>query len=49
MRIYGQVRLGVTAEINAASTILIALVAAAVVTATLLSKRATARPERPAH
>jgi putrescine transport system permease protein len=49
MRIYGQVRLGVTPEINAASTILIALVAAAVVTATLLSKRATARSERPAH
>jgi putrescine transport system permease protein len=49
MRIYGQVRLGVTPEINAASTILIALVAAAVVAATLLSKRATARPERPVH
>jgi putrescine transport system permease protein len=39
MRIYSQVRLGVTPEINAASTILIALVAAAVIAATLIMRR----------
>ena len=49
MRIYGQVRLGVTPEINAASTILIALVASGVIVATLASKRAALRAERPAH
>lgn len=38
MRIYSAVRLGVTPEINAASTILIALVTLAVVTASLLLK-----------
>lgn len=38
MRIYSQVRLGVTPEINAISTILIGVVAAAVVLATALSK-----------
>ena len=46
MRIYSQVRLGVTPEINAASTILIGLVAVGVVTATLLTKRAALRRER---
>lgn len=45
MRIYSQVRLGVTPEINAASTILIGLVAVGVVTATLLTKRAALRRE----
>ena len=39
MRIYSQVRLGVTPEINAASTILIALVALVVVLSSLLGKR----------
>jgi putrescine transport system permease protein len=39
MRIYSQVRLGVTPEINAASTILIALVTVAVTAATLAAKR----------
>jgi putrescine transport system permease protein len=43
MRIYGQVRLGVTPEINAASTILIGVVALGVTTATLLTKRSLAR------
>lgn len=39
MRIYSQVRLGVTPEINAASTILIAIVATGVISAGLLAKR----------
>jgi putrescine transport system permease protein len=39
MRIYSAVRLGVTPEINAACTILIVIVAMAVVTASLLVKR----------
>ena len=39
MKIYSQVRLGVTPEINAVSTILIGLVAIGVVTATLINKR----------
>jgi putrescine transport system permease protein len=39
MRIYGQVRLGVTPEINAASTILIVLVTIAVIVATLALRR----------
>ena len=43
MRIYSQVRLGVTPEINAASTILIALVTIAVIAATLAGKRAALR------
>ena len=38
MRIYGQVRLGVTPEINAAATILIGVVAAGVMTASLVRK-----------
>jgi putrescine transport system permease protein len=49
MRIYGQVRLGVTPEINAASAILVGMVAVGVIAATLISKRAALRPERPAH
>ena len=40
MRIYSQVRLGVTPEINAASTLLIGFVTAGVVAAALLTKRA---------
>ena len=43
MRIYSQVRLGVTPEINAASTILIGLVTLAVIAATVTTKRATLR------
>ena len=39
MRIYSQVRLGVTPEINAASAILIGLVATAVVIATIVMRR----------
>ncbi len=39
MKIYSQVRLGVTPEINAASTILVAIVAVGVIAASLLSKR----------
>ncbi|MFN0262517.1 ABC transporter permease [Tepidamorphus sp. 3E244] len=39
MKIYSQVRLGVTPEINAVCTILIALVTIGVVTASLVSKR----------
>lgn len=44
MRIYGQVRLGVTPEINAASTILISLVTVGVLAATLIGKRALLKP-----
>ena len=47
MRIYSQVRLGVTPEINAASTILIGLVTLAVITATLATKRTTLHSPEP--
>lgn len=40
MRIYGQVRLGVTPEVNAAATLLIGFVAVAVIAASLVRKRA---------
>ena len=40
MRLYGQIRLGVTPEINAASTLLLVLVTGIVVAASLLAKRA---------
>ncbi len=43
MRIYSQVRLGITPEINAISTILIAVVALGVITASLIQKRQFAR------
>lgn len=43
MRIYSQVRLGVTPEINAISTIMIAFVAVGVIAASLLQKRALLR------
>ena len=46
MKIYSQVRLGVTPEINAVSTILIGLVATGVVVASLLAKQQQARQER---
>jgi len=45
MRLYGQVRLGVTPEINAASTLLVALVTVVVLAASLLARRA--RPNAP--
>ncbi|MGE4371513.1 MAG: ABC transporter permease [Xanthobacter sp.] len=43
MRIYSQVRFGVTPEINAVSTILISVVTVVVLTATIMSKRTTNR------
>jgi putrescine transport system permease protein len=48
IRIYSQVRLGLSPEVNAASTILIGIVALGVTTATLLSKRAALRRSRDA-
>jgi putrescine transport system permease protein len=49
MRIYSQVRLGLTPEINALSTLLIGFVAVGVTAATLVSKRAALRSRRNAH
>ena len=49
IRIYSAARLGLSPEINAASTILIGIVAAGVTAATILSKRAVLRSERNAH
>lgn len=46
MRIYSQVRLGVTPEINAVCTVLIALVTAGVIIASVINKRAMVRRER---
>jgi putrescine transport system permease protein len=46
MRIYSQVRLGVTPEINAICTILIAVVSVGVIIAGILSKRQIVRRER---
>ncbi|MBM6594292.1 ABC transporter permease [Microvirga pudoricolor] len=48
IRIYSQVRLGLSPEVNAASTILIGIVAVGVLTATLLSKRSLLRSDRTA-
>jgi putrescine transport system permease protein len=45
MRIYSQVRLGVTPEINAVSTILIGIVAVAVLIASAFGKLRPARAE----
>jgi len=39
MKIYSQVRLGVTPEINAACTLMIAVVAAGVIAASIVNKR----------
>ena len=47
MRIYSQVRLGVTPEINAVSTLLIAVVSLGVVAAALLTKRRAGPPAGP--
>jgi putrescine transport system permease protein len=49
IRIYSQVRLGLSPEINAASTILVGIVAFGVVTAALVSKRSALRSRRKAH
>ena len=48
MKIYSQVRLGVTPEINAVCTVLVALVALAVVTASIATKRREIAREREA-
>ena len=48
IRIYSQVRLGLSPEVNAASAILVGFVALGVVTATLLSKRSVLRSQRKA-
>ncbi len=44
MRIYSSVRLGVTPEINAICTVLIAFVTVGVIVAAILQKRSMARP-----
>jgi putrescine transport system permease protein len=49
IRIYSQVRLGLSPEVNAASTILIAIVALGVTLGTVLSKRSALRSERSAY
>ena len=46
MRIYSQVRLGVTPEINAVSTVLIGFVTLGVITATLIQKRRFAEGQK---
>ncbi len=46
IKIFSSVRLGVSPEINALSTILIAIVATGVITASLVSKRAIARRQQ---
>ena len=46
MKIYSQVRLGVTPEINAVCTILVGLVTLGVITATLVNKRREVRKSR---
>ena len=48
IRIYSQVRLGVSPEINAVSTILVGIVAAALVTVALIMKRVALRQGSPA-
>lgn len=49
MKIYSQMRLGVTPEINAVSTILIGIVACGVVIASMMHKRQVRRKERDQH
>jgi putrescine transport system permease protein len=49
IRIYSQVRLGLSPEVNAASTILIGIVAFGVVAAALISKRSVLRSRGDAH
>ena len=48
MKIYSQVRLGVTPEINAVSTVLVGIVATGVIAASLINKRAMVIREREA-
>ena len=45
IKIFSAVRLGVSPEINALSTIMISIVAVGVITASLVTKRAVARRE----
>ncbi|HEY8381060.1 MAG TPA: ABC transporter permease [Microvirga sp.] len=49
IQIYSSVRRGLSPEVNAASTILIGIVAVGVIAATLLSKRSVLKSERNAH
>jgi putrescine transport system permease protein len=49
MKIYSQVRLGVTPEINAVCTILIAIVTTGVVSASIVNKRREVRRLRDEH
>ncbi|MBB3979219.1 putrescine transport system permease protein [Rhizobium azooxidifex] len=49
MKIYSQVRLGVTPEINAACTLLIALVAVGVIIASIVTKRRELQRQRDEH
>ncbi len=46
MKIYSQVRLGVTPEINAACTLMIAVVAAGVIAASVMNKRREVQRQR---
>jgi putrescine transport system permease protein len=46
MRIYSSVRLGVTPEINAACTLLIAVVTVGVIIASIMTKRAELERQR---
>jgi putrescine transport system permease protein len=46
MKIYSQVRLGVTPEINAVCTILIAIVTVGVICASIITKRRELQRER---
>jgi putrescine transport system permease protein len=46
MKIYSQVRLGVTPEINAISTIMIGIVTLGVLVASYTTKRAAAREQK---
>ena len=48
MKIYSQVRLGVTPEINAVSTVLVGIVSIGVIAASLINKRAMVIREREA-
>ena len=49
IKIFSSVRLGVSPEINALSTIMIAIVAVGVISASLITKRSIARQAREAH
>ncbi|NIX77108.1 ABC transporter permease [Microvirga terricola] len=49
IKIYSQVRLGLSPEVNAASAILIGIVTLGVIVATVLTKRSAARAQRQSH